>query len=204
MSSKLIYQFRVTLQGIDPPIWRQVQVPSEYSFWSLHVAIQDSMGWLDYHLHEFRLHKPRGRKVVEIGFPDTESERKVLPAWGVSISEYFAEPGNKAEYEYDFGDGWFHEVLLEGILLRNASADYPMCIAGERACPPEDCGSTSGYERLLRILKLPSHKDYNETVSWLKGHAKNYFPYDPEHFDPAEVSFSNPAKRLRTAVGAHE
>lgn len=203
MSSKLIYQFRVTLLGVEPPIWRQIQVPAEYSFWDLHVAIQDSMGWLDYHLHEFRMKKPRGRKVIEIGFPDTEADRNVLPGWNVLISEYFAEPGVRAEYNYDFGDGWCHEVLLEGILIRNASVKYPLCIAGERACPPEDCGGTPGYERLLKVLRSPGNEEYKDMNSWLKGHAKNYFPYKPERFDPKEVEFWNPAKRLRMAFGEH-
>ena len=81
---------------------------------------------------------------------------------------------------------------------------YPSCIAGERACPPEDCGGTPGYERLLKVLRSPGTEEYKEMASWLKGHAKNYFPYKPERFDPKEVEFSNPAKRLRIAFGEHE
>lgn len=148
--------------------------------------------------------KPRGRKFIEIGLPDTETDRAVLPGWNVSISEYFSQPGVVAVYRYDFGDGWCHEVLLEGILIKSASVKYPSCIAGERACPPEDCGGTPGYKRLLEVLMSPGTEEYKDMNSWLKGHVKNYFPYKPESFDPKEVEFWSPEKRLRMAFGEHE
>lgn len=185
----------------QPAIWRRIQVPTDYSFWDLHVAIQDSMGWLDYHLHEFRVKKPRQRKVTEIGIPDTETDRDVLPGWEVLISDFFIEPGVTAAYDYDFGDGWYHEILLEGVLLKESSVKYPVCIAGECACPPEDCGGIPGYERLLDVLANPQSDEYKETTDWLKGHAKNYFPYKPNHFSPADVKFFNPAKRWKIAFG---
>lgn len=203
-SKKLIYQFRVALRGIEPPIWRRIQVPSDYSFWDLHVAIQDLMGWLDYHLHEFRIKRPGGQKVIEIGLPDTETDRKVLPGWEVPISAYFTEPGTLAAYSYGFGDGWEHKVLLEGALIRDGSLKYPLCVGGERACPPEDCGGLPGYEHLLQVLTTPGTANYKEMVHWLKNHAKNYFPYRPDIFDPSKVEFWNPAKRLRMAFGEHE
>lgn len=201
--NKLTYQFHVTLRGIEPPIWRKFQVPARYSFWDLHVAIQDSMGWLDSHLHEFRVKKPRGRKMIEIGIPDTETDRDVLPGWEVPIVSHFVEPGVTAEYNYDFGDGWQHEVLLEGILLKDSASRYPVCIAGERACPPEDCGGIPGYENLLQTLSDPHAENYKNIIMWLKGHAKNYFPYKPERFDPKEVTFWNPKKRWQIAFGEH-
>jgi hypothetical protein len=200
-ASKLIYQFRIDLLGIEPAVWRRIQVPADYFFWDLHVAIQDSMGWLDYHLHEFRVKRPSGRKVIEIGIPDSEFDRDVLAGWEVPISNHFVEPGVAAEYDYDFGDGWRHKVLLEGLLLKNPSVKYPVCLDGERACPPEDCGGTSGYENLLEVLSNPKTKECKEMVSWLKGHAKNYSPYRPEHFFPEEVVFWNPAKRWKMAFG---
>jgi len=202
-TSKLVFQFRITLMEIQPAIWRRIQVPADYSFWDLHVAIQDSMGWLDYHLHEFRVKKPHGRKVVEIGIPDTETDRDVLPGWEVLISAYFVEPGVVAAYDYDFGDGWHHEILLEGVLLKERSVKYPVCVAGECACPPEDCGGIPGYERLLEALANPKSDEYKETIDWLKGHAKNYFPYKPNHFSPVDVEFFNPAKRWKIAFGNH-
>jgi len=196
----IVCQFRVELTEIEPLIWRRIQVPATYSFWDLHVAIQDSMGWLDYHLHVFRLRLPRRKKVMGIGIPDDEGVGEVtLPGWEIPITEYFTEPGKSALYEYDFGDGWGHRVLLEGILLKETGVRYPKCIAGERACPPEDCGGVPGYYRLLEAIGNPNHPEYQETVAWLKGHAKNYYPYDPNGFDPEQINFWDPKKRWRMA-----
>ncbi|MBM4305550.1 MAG: plasmid pRiA4b ORF-3 family protein [Deltaproteobacteria bacterium] len=196
----LICQFKVTLKDIQPPIWRRIQVPDKYSFWDLHVAIQDSMGWLDYHLHVFQIHGLRRSKVVEIGIPDDEiDEDVILPGWNIPIRDYFREPGNTALYLYDFGDGWQHEVVLEGILLKEEGIKYPRCIAGKRACPPEDCGSIPGYYDLLNVIKNPKHDEYDEMIAWLKGHAKNYYPYDPDRFNPEQVHFDNPKKRWKYA-----
>lgn len=104
-----------------------------------------------------------------------------------------------AEYEYDFGDRWRHELLLEGILLKEKGVKYPRCIAGERACPPEDCGSVPGYYRMLEALANPDDEEHEEMGAWLKHHAKNYYPYDPAAFDPRKVKFDNPRARWREA-----
>jgi len=101
------------------------------------------------------------------------------------------------EYEYDFGDGWVHEVVFEGMLLKEKGDLYPKCIAGERACPPEDCGGVSGYFELLAILHNPKHPDYKNHVDWLKGHVKCYFPFEADVFHPERVHFDNPQQRLK-------
>jgi hypothetical protein len=158
------------------------------------------MGWLDYHLHVFRFRNPHKKEDVEIGIPDEEMDDQIiLPGWEIKIGEYFTEPGNGALYEYDFGDSWEHELLLEDILLKEKDAKYPRCIAGERACPPEDCGGVPGYYRLLEILSNSKHDEYSETIDWLKGHAKSYYPYHPDEFEPDKVHFDNPKKRWKIA-----
>jgi len=198
--NRLIYQFKVTLLEIEPAIWRRLQVPATYSFWDLYVTFQDAMGWLDYHLHEFRMRRPHKRKMIEIGIPaDEASDTVVMPGWKIPMRGYFTEPGQTALYAYDFGDGWEHEVWLEDILLKEKGAKYPRCIAGERACPPEDCGGVPGYHRVLDILRHPSDGEYQETIAWLKGHTKNYYPYDPGAFHPEQVHFDNPKQRWRLA-----
>lgn len=198
----LVLQFKITLLEILPPIWRRVQVPTGYTFWDLHVAIQDAMGWLDYHLHAFQFRGP-GRKSVEIGIPDEmydgPGDLVVLPGWEIALTEYFKEPGDAAVYQYDFGDDWQHELLLEGILLKEKGEKYPRCVAGERACPPEDCGSVPGYYRLLEILNDPSNDEYEDMTDWLKGHAKSYHPYNPDTFDRQSVKFDNPKTRWKQA-----
>lgn len=201
----LVHQFKVTLKEIEPPIWRRIQVPASYSFWDLHVALQDAFGWLDYHLHDFLVRKPPGRKAIEIGIPDEEfADHVVLPGWEVPIAKYFRAPGNKALYRYDFGDSWEHEVLLEGVLLKEKGTRYPKCLGGERACPPEDCGGVPGYYNLLDILSDPQHEEYKEMVGWLKGHPGRYHPYHPDRFDPTQVRFDDPAKRWRYAFCAED
>ena len=198
--TNIVYQFRIELSEIEPTIWRVIQVPSEYSFWDLHVAIQDAMGWLDYHLHAFHVRMPGKKKDTEIGIPDDESfDHEVLPGWKISITTYFTEPGKLAIYDYDFGDGWSHRVLLEAMLLKEKGAKYPRCIAGERACPPEDCGGVPGYYQLREILADPDHSEYQDYIDWLKGHAKNYYPYEPSRFNPDEVEFWDPKKRWKMA-----
>ena len=199
MKKKIAYQFRIELVGIEPIIWRLIEVPSTYSFWDLHVAIQDSMGWLDYHLHVFNILPPRKKKPILIGIPVDECEANTLPGWEIPIMEYFREPGDEARYEYDFGDGWIHRIVLEGIYLQKDNAKYPNCMDGQRACPVEDCGGISGYYNLLEILSDPKHEEYEHMTDWLSGDAKSYAGYDPEHFEPGNVTFDNPKKRWKKA-----
>lgn len=199
MKKKTVYQFRMVLLDIEPPIWRLIEVPSNYSFWDLHVAIQDSMGWLDYHLHSFSLLPSRKGKPVLIGIPDDEYENNTLPGWEIPITHYFNEPGDEASYDYDFGDGWRHKIILEGIHLQKDGIKYPNCLDGKRACPPEDCGGIPGYYDLVEVLGNKDHEEYENMVYWLSNHAKNYHPYDPEYFKPSKVKFWNPKKRWKMA-----
>ncbi|GFO96830.1 plasmid priA4b ORF-3 family protein [groundwater metagenome] len=188
------YQFKITLKGIKPPVWRRIQVPETYTFWDLHVAIQDVMGWLDYHLHEFEIMDPSTGSKVNIGLPDDEFGRKVLVGWNQKIADYFSMENPRADYVYDFGDNWEHKIKLEKILPREKNVDYPVCIKGKRACPPEDVGGIWGYEDFLEIIKNPDHEEYEEMLEWAGGE------FDPEHFDCGEVSFDDPAKRLKIAL----
>lgn len=195
----LIFQFKVTLLEIEPFIWRRIQVPADYSFWDLHVAIQDVMGWVDYHLHAFRCPK-LDKKSAEIGIPiEPMEDIEVLPGWEVVITEYFKTPGDKVQYEYDFGDSWEHELLLEGILLKDETVQYPQCLAGERACPPEDCGGIGGYYELVEVLKQPWNEEYESIIGWLQGHVKKYHPYNPDEFLLKKVRFDNPKQRWAKA-----
>ena len=199
MKRKIAFRFKIELMEIEPLIWRVIEVPSTYTFWDFHVAIQDSMGWLDYHLHSFHILAPRKRKPILIGIPDDEYEDAILPGWEIPLSRFFKEPGDEAIYDYDFGDGWQHRIVMEGIYLQEKGKQYPNCLCGERACPPEDCGGVEGYYNLLEILKDKNHREYDDINRWLKGHAKNYYPYDPEHFDPGEIKFWDPKKRWKLA-----
>ncbi len=196
-----IYQFRINLKGITPTIWRRIQVPETYSFWDLHVAIQDAMGWLDYHLHAFRMRRKHSRVATVIGIPDNfaiEGRSEILAGWEIPIADYFRDVGITADYEYDFGDGWEHELLLEDILLREKGQKYPRCIDGSQACPPEDCGGIYGYQRLLEVLSDPNNEEHDEILAWLGG------KFEPREFMPGKVRFDNPTKRWRKAFSENQ
>jgi Plasmid pRiA4b ORF-3-like protein len=191
-----VYQFKLVLVGVEPPVWRRIQVPETYSFWDLHVALQDAMGWLDYHLHVFRMARPGTGEVEQIGIPDDdpfEGEKPTLPGGEIFISRYFPRTGTSAQYEYDFGAGWEHDLTLEAILPRQAGQKYPVCVGGARACPPEDCGGVHGYEDLLTTTQDPAHEEYERILEWLGGR------FDPDKFDPKRVKFDNPARRYKLA-----
>ncbi len=191
-----VYQFRISLIGSRPEVWRRIIVPSGYSFWDLHVAIQDSMGWFDCHLHAFRMRSTEPGSTNPIGIPDDdpfEGDQEFLAGWEIPIVDYFRKAGDAADYEYDFGDGWEHEVVLEEIAVRPAKTRFPVCIAGAGACPPEDCGGVSGYERFLEILGDPEHEEHEEMKAWAGGH------HDPAAFEPKKVKFDNPCRRWKRA-----
>jgi hypothetical protein len=190
---KNVRQFKITLKHIKPPIWRQILVPETYTFWDLHVAIQDAMGWTDSHLHEFRITNPSTRGRTIIGIPDEAFDfdvgRTTLPDTKQKISKWFSKKNNRALYIYDFGDNWEHTVTLEKILPAEDDVDYPVCIAGARACPPEDCGGIGGYANFLEIIMDPDHEEYEQMLEWAGG------DFDPEHFNPKEVHFDDPDER---------
>jgi len=197
-SFKNVYQFKVSLKGIRPPIWRRIQVPDYYTFWDLHVAIQNAMGWFDLHLHAFKIMNPNKRIEDEIGIPDDEfasPEYRILAGWKQKISRYFSAQNNTALYIYDFGDYWEHELKLEKILSRDDQKDYPICVIGRRACPPEDCGGLPGYEDMLEVLSNPEHVEYDTMLEWVGDE------FDPEHFDPNELYFSDPKAQWENRFG---
>jgi len=194
-----VYQFKITLKGSKPPIWRRIQVPETYTFWDLHVAIQDSMGWFDYHLHQFNMLNPSTGLKVEIGIPDEEFDwdRIILPELKQKIADYFSMENRIADYVYDFGDNWEHKVQLEKILQGEKNINYPICIQGKRACPPEDCGGVWGYEEFLEAIKDPKNPEHNEMMEWIGGE------FYSEYFDVNEVVFDDPDKHRKIAFGAN-
>lgn len=187
-----VYQFYITLDYIEPSVWRRVQVPANYTFWDLHVAIQDAMGWDDCHLHQFEIKNPETGFKEHIGIPNDGFDFMAQPlaGWESDLQEYFVDANVAGQYEYDFGDGWVHKVVLEKIVEVQSDKKYPICLDGERACPPEDCGGFPGYERIVEIIKNPHDEEFDETMAWLGGE------YDPEVF-ASDIHFTDPKKRLK-------
>ena len=186
-----IYQFKITLIGIEPQIWRRIQVPEDYSFYDLHEAIQDAMGWDGLHLHQFEIKSPKTGNIEIIsmndGRNDLYSKLTTKDVLNTKISQYFTGNNRQAKYEYDFGDPWEHEIIFEKILTAEKGENYPKCIDGENACPPEDCGGVWGYEALLESLNNPKHQEYSLNKEWLSLDRE----FDPTEFDVNNVVFQN-------------
>jgi hypothetical protein len=174
----MVCQLKVTLLDTDPPIWRRVLVDGASTLAQLHDVIQAAFGWQNGHLHEFDDGKAR------YGPPDRDPDAD----WEPPVDERrtrldaIAVAGSTLGYLYDFGDSWEHEIVVEEV--RNASSDLelPACVDGRRACPPEDCGGTGGYDQLLAILADPTHPERDEYLEWLDR------PFDPEAFDPSDFA----------------
>lgn len=184
---KQIYQFKLSMKGITPQIWRRIQVPENYTFLDLHSAIQAVMDWVDYHLHEFEMPNSKTGQLERIGTEYEESdfleEGPLVPEKKARISGYFTLENKTGLYRYDFGDGWEVKIRLEKSLPRKEGVEYPICTAGKRAAVPEDSGGIGGYTEMLEIIKDPSHPEYEDTVEWLGE------DFDPEYFDPKKVTF---------------
>ncbi len=187
-----VYQFKITLKGITPKIWRRIQVPETYTFWDLNIAIQGAMDWGGHHLHEFQVFNPRTNIVDDIGFPDDEYARRVICGWEIKIASYFSMDNKKANYLYDFGDYWEHQILLEKILPKEPDMTYPRCIGGKNNSPPDDVGSTSGFEEFVEIMNNPDHEEHEEMAVWYGDES-----FDLKKFDCSKVVFFDPDKLLR-------
>ena len=176
-----IYQLKITLQDIRPPIWRRIQVPGFITLNQLHEIIQEAVGWENYHLHLFEI----GRDTytapgMDEDWDDVGSEDEDETKY--ALEEVVIRPGQRFRYTYDFGDGWDHSIFVEEILPAEKGVKYPVCLAGKRACPPEDCGGPWGYEELLEALRDPHHERHKELTKWVGG------KLDPEDFKLEKVN----------------
>jgi len=173
------YQIKVTLDGVRPPIWRRILIQSDITLGNLHTILQIVMGWTNSHLHQFISGRTLYGEQDDDDFmfdPDIEDENKYR------INDLLKKEKDWIRYEYDFGDGWEHKILLEKILPFEKKGKLQTCIKGKRACPPEDCGGIWGYQNLLEILQDPEHEEYENYIDWLGG------KFDSEAFDIAEVN----------------
>jgi hypothetical protein len=167
-----IYQFKVTLNGVHPPVWRRIQAPGDLPLPQLHAVLQIAMGWTNSHLHGFRV----GGKFYSEPDPDY-ADMKVMDERHVRLNQIAPEVGNHFIYEYDFGDDWEHALVVEQILPPDPGATCPRCIAGKRSCPPEDVGGGPGYTDFLDVIHNPRHPQYAELMEWIGD------SFNPEAFD---------------------
>jgi hypothetical protein len=180
-SSQNIYQIKVTLLGTKPPIWRRLLVPASMTLAKLHDVLQTAMGWAGGHMHEFRTADRH------FGMPDPEDRSmgmQVENERSIRLSSVLRRAGAKLIYTYDFGDNWEHAVVLEKLLPAQLSLDleYPICIDGKLACPPDDCGGIPGYYELIEALADPEHDRHEEISEWISD------GFDPQAFSVENVN----------------
>jgi hypothetical protein len=174
-----IYQLKITLRNFKPPIWRRVLTPGKFTLHKLHKIIQIAMGWTDSHLHHFLIdgvyyscpHPGSGWK--ELGNKDSRR---------VTLAKIATYEKQKFIYEYDFGDSWEHDILVEKIGQAEPGVKYPRCLKGVGACPPEDIGGVWGYAEFLEAINDPKHSEHETYLEWIGGE------FDPKAFDMADVN----------------
>jgi hypothetical protein len=175
-----VVRLRVTLEGIDPPVWRQLEAPAWLKLARLHDVLQVAFGWTNSHLHVFEVGAER------IAVPHSLDQ---LEEGGVTRSGRLVELGHLVDlghrrftYEYDLGDSWRHVVEVEHVAKPTDDDGWVRCLAGARSCPPEDCGGPGGYAHLLEILFDPRHPEFDEARQWVGP------GFEPERFDLAAVN----------------
>ena len=167
-----VYQFKITLLNIDPPIWRRFQVDNFITLRRFSAILLAVMGWNNSHLHQFEI---AGK---EYGIPGDEFDgsKDLIDEKKKKLRDFSEDDLKKFTFTYDFGDGWEHEIELEKVLTYNYKTSSPKCIDGARNCPPDDCGGTHGYENFLEAVRDPEHPEHKDMLCWIGG------KFDPEKF----------------------
>ena len=182
-----IYQMKVTLKWSRPPIWRRILVSGGTTLEALHWILQIVMGWGNEHLHQLHVGGIRYTDLTTVEMAPFETEDKDESK--VKLSSVARRPKSKLLYEYDFGDGWMHELLVEKILPTEPHTHYPACVAGRGACPPEDCGGIGGYYDKLEAIRDPRHPEHEDIIDWMGA------DFDPDKFDLDSINKA--LKRIR-------
>jgi len=182
-----VYELRMTLREIHPPVWRLVRVPRTLRLCCLHDVLQAAMGWTDSHLHQFE----KDGKYWGVPEHYEDDDIDVLDERRTQIGAILKAPGDSVLYVYDLGDNWRHDVVLEKILPASGTMVRPVCLSGERHCPPEDVGGTSGYEEFLEVIFNPRHEEYEHSVRWAGGPSaltQSAQRFQPEEFEVKAVN----------------
>jgi len=174
-SAPKVYQLHVALDAIVPPIWRRIIVPAAITLPELHDLLQLVMGWTDSHLHSFTIGN-RTYSNAEVADGDLD-EMGMLDEAGHTLADLLGATIKTFLYEYDFGDSWLHRIDVAAISTPNPDWEYPLCVAGARAAPPDDVGGVPGYEDFLVAIGDPNNEEHDSMLTWVGG------AFDPEGFD---------------------
>ena len=191
-NATVVYQLKITLRHVKPAVWRRILVPSHLTLGELHPLLQIVMGWHNCHLHEFNINDERFGVTNDPWGGGAMASDECLNEDEYQLCDLGLRPNSRFSYEYDFGDGWEHEVLLEkqGPVPPGFS---PVCIEGANACPPEDCGGPWGYAENLAILAHPKHPEHKHITEWMGK------TFDPKAFSVESVNrmLAPPKKQTR-------
>jgi hypothetical protein len=193
-----VYQLKIVLSDITPAIWRRIQVSDSIRLCCLHSAFQVVMGWTDSHLHQFE------KDGKNWGVPEWDEfdEFDLIDEGKTRLAEVLKTDGDSMVYQYDFGDDWGHQVVLEKVLPSDDQSKHPVCLAGERRCPPEDVGGVHGYQEFLDVILDPDHEEYEQMVRWAGGHFIDQFDLKAvnETLSRMRWPVSHPFPRTRRAL----
>lgn len=171
-TAQKLYELHVELEGISPRIWRRILVPGSIKLPKLHDLLQLVMGWTDSHLHSFQF----GKKVFTAAHADLD-ELDMLDEKRLTLEAALGDSPRTFIYEYDFGDSWRHHIKVKPLTEPFPDWFYPLCVAGERAAPPDDVGGVMGYAEFLSAIRDPKHEEHDAMLTWIGG------AFDPEGFD---------------------
>ncbi|MES0404004.1 MAG: plasmid pRiA4b ORF-3 family protein, partial [Hyphomicrobium sp.] len=188
-----VVRLTLRLRECEPPIWRTILVRNSTSLHQLHLAIQKAMGWTNSHLYEFEVRKSKYTDLTTVDY--FEDDEQSEDARTTKLSLLKLERGESFTYLYDFGDYWLHDITVDSIESPIPGASYPNCVAGARACPPEDCGGTHGYFEFLEAITDTTHPEHESYLVWVGGN------FDPEAFDLASVNQLLSRRSRRTDRG---
>lgn len=178
--TQTVHRLKITLRGVKPPIWRRIEAASDATLGDLSPMLEGAMGWYGGHLHAFDVDGTHYRR------HDPEWETRGLDENKYRLGDVLRAVGAKMTWDYDFGDGWRHNVLVEAITPAESDLTYPLCIAGRRACPPEDCGGPWGYAGILEAWRDRQHPDREDLLAMV-----------PPGFDPARFDLHQAQSALR-------
>lgn len=176
--TKAVYRLKITLEECSPAIWRRIEILEDVKLTKLHDVLQVVMGWTDSHLHHFIV----DGKFYCLPDPNFQEDNRHVDYRKLTLKDIATQEGFSFQYEYDFGDGWIHQVVLEKVLPAEEGVHYPRCLDGERACPPEDCGGTGGYADFLNAISDPKHEEHESMLEWIGGR------FDPAKFNSAKIN----------------
>jgi hypothetical protein len=169
------FRLRVQLRDVNPVVWRRILVPGSIRMATLSPIPLAAMGWNNSHLHAFLI----GAKRIGMCFDDYPEDE--IDEKGVTVLQALREE-RRFVFEYDFGDGWEHDVVVEDLTRSHLGLKFAVCLDGENACPPDDVGGVNGYTKFLEAVTDPAHKEHGRMLEWADG------PFDPAKFDLANTN----------------